>query len=137
MVAERVQQWTGGGDVVEVWYGRWLVLEERRWYRPGTSNCLPDSSPGPPPSHPSFPACRFGGISSVRVLIDEQTGKCNGALCCRPGWRVLPPLAALCLCRPAQDPSFLPPPSQPACLPSLLNPVLRHLPNHHPQALAL
>lgn len=24
---------------------------------------------------------RFGGITSVRVLIDDQTGKCNGALC--------------------------------------------------------
>lgn len=26
--------------------------------------------------------CRFGGINSVRVLIDEQTGKCNG----EQGW---------------------------------------------------
>jgi hypothetical protein len=29
-------------------------------------------------TQPLTAACRFGGIASVRVLIDEQSGKCNG-----------------------------------------------------------
>lgn len=43
------------------------------------------------PLCPCLPARRFGAISSVRLLIDDATGKCNGECCpLRSAWRVRP-----------------------------------------------
>lgn len=36
----------------------------------------------PPPASRPLSTRRFGGIASVRVLIDEQSGKCNGEQAC-------------------------------------------------------
>lgn len=70
----------------------------------------------PPHPHPSSPHCRyekfarFGGISSVRVLVDEQSGKCNGAgygVAAAPRSRCPPP--APCSTRlPLPRPAALP-----------------------------